>query len=166
MSPRRKSLRAAKSKSKALAFVGTLSAQQSFLQGRPPSPPNAKGPVRMTWAQPRKDCCTVTDCIRLDAEGSELALAYETMETSDLAEVMGMDNVKLVLLSFFDGIGAAQVAMANLGVKRSFAMSFETDEECLSVLRAHSPTPSSSAATTFTPRRGSWSASRRQPCGT
>ena len=136
--PKAKSLGAAKSKSKALAFVGTLSAQQSFLQGRPPSHPNTKNLVHMTWTQPRENC-TTTDCIQFNAEGSELALAYETVETNDLAEVMGMDNVKLVLLSFFGGIGAAHVALANLGVKPSFAMSFETDEECKSVLRAHFP---------------------------
>ena len=136
--PKAKSLGAAKSKSKALAFVGTVSAQQSFLQGRPPSPPKTKNLVRMTWTQPQENC-TTTDCIQLNAEGNEMALPYETVETNDLAEAMGMDSVKLVLLFFFDGIGAAHVALANLGVKPSFAMSFETDGGCKSVLRAQFP---------------------------
>ena len=92
----------------------------------------------MTWSRPREDC-TTTDCVRVRAEGNELALGFETIETRDLAEVMGMENVKLVLLSFFDGIGAAHVALANLGVKPCFVMSFETDEECKSVIRAHFP---------------------------
>ena len=136
--PKAKSLGAAKSKSRALAFTGSLSAQQSFLQGRPPSPPNTKNLVRMMWTRPRENCTTM-DCVRVSAEGSELAPGYETIETNDLAEAMGMDNVKLALLPFFDGIGAAHVALANLGVKPCFAMSLESDEECKSVLRAHFP---------------------------
>ena len=136
--PKAKSLGAAKSKSKALAFVGSLSDQQSFLQGRPPSPPCTKNLGRMAWTRPREDC-TTTDCVRTEADGNELSLGFGTIEADDLAEVMGMEDVKLVLLSFFDGIGAAHVALSNLGVKPCFAMSFETDEECKSVIRAQFP---------------------------
>ena len=127
--PKAKSLGAAKSKSKALAFVGSLSA---------PSAPGTENLRRMTWTRPREDC-TTTDCVRSEADGNELSLGFETIETSDLAEVMGMEDVRLVLLSFFDGIGAAHVALSNLGVKPCFAMSFETDEECKSVIRAQFP---------------------------
>ena len=92
----------------------------------------------MTWTRPSEDC-TTTDCVRIEAAGDEPGMGYETIETNDLDEAMGMENVELVLLSFFDGIGAAHVALANLGVEPCFAMSFETDEECKSVIRARFP---------------------------
>ena len=94
--PRPKSWGAAKSKSR----------------GWPPGQPVLG---RMTTTRPREDCST-TDCVRLDAAGEDNGMAYQTIETDELDEVLGMENVRLVLLSFFDGIGAAHVALANLGV--------------------------------------------------
>ena len=127
--PKAKSLGVAKSKSKALAFFESLSA---------PSAPGTEHLRLMTWTRPREDC-TTTDCVRIEADGNELSLEFETIGTNDVADVMGMEDVKLVLLSFFDGIGAAHVALSNLGVKPCFAMSFETDEGCKSVIRAQFP---------------------------
>ena len=92
----------------------------------------------MTWTRLREDC-TATDCVRIEADSNELAVGFETIQTNDLAEVMGMEDVKLVLLSFFGDIGAAHVALSNLGVKPCFAMSFETDEESKSMIRAQFP---------------------------
>ena len=104
----------------------SLGAAKSKSRGRPPGQPVLG---RMTTTRPREDCST-TDCVRIDAAGEDNWMAYQTIETDELDEVLGMENVKLVLLSFFDGIGAAHVALANLGVKPCCAMSFETDEEC------------------------------------
>ena len=141
--PQPKSFGSAKSESKALTLAEATTqgqAQLSFLQGRPASPPGRprRKLFRMTWIKPRSDCEEM-DCVSLRPEGNELALKYETVETSALHEVVGTSDRKLVRLSFFDGIGAAHVALANLGVKPSFAMSFENDEECKSVLRARFP---------------------------
>ena len=107
----------------------------------------------------------MTDCVRLDPAGEDPGMAFQTVETNELDEVLGMEDVRLVLLSFFDGIGAAHVALANLGVKPCCAMSFETDEECTSVIRAHLNSGRSrwSVATTSTSPMSSWIASQRLP---
>ena len=113
----------------------SLGAAKSKSQGRPPGQPVLG---RMTSTRPREDCST-TDCVRVDAAGEDPGMAFQTVETDELDEVLGMEKVKLVLLPFFDGIGAAHVALANLGVTPCFAMSFGTDEECKPVVHARFP---------------------------
>ena len=111
--------------------------------------------------KPRSNC-EEKDCVSLQQGGHELALMYETVETSDLHEVIGTSDIKLVLLPFFDGIGAAHDALANLGVKPSFAMSFENDEECKSVLCARFPDVEIIGSYDLYTAEESWSALRKQ----
>ena len=117
-----------------------------------PSPPDpaaasstsAHELVRMTRTNPppqhpRGNSSETTHSIQVEESGNDLCLVYDTVVTNELPEVVGVGDHNIVLLSFFDGIGAAHVALANLGVKPCFAMSFENDEECKAVLRANFP---------------------------
>ena len=69
--------------------------------------------------------------------------------TAKAKGLMGPDRIKAlatnltqhwsirVHLSLFDGIGAASLALQNLGIKPILTMSWETDPECTAVLEGH-----------------------------
>lgn len=48
-------------------------------------------------------------------------------------------EIRLVLLSFFDGVGSAAVCLDRMGVKPIPYISWETDSECQSVIQHHFP---------------------------
>ena len=137
-----KSLGAARSKAKAVSFDKGHASAAASSSPQDPAAAASSGThalVRMTRTAPPQEPAVTTESIEVDALGTEHSLKYDTVVTNELHDVLGIGDHHIVLLSFFDGIGAAHVALANLGVKPCFTMSFENDEECKSVLRAHFP---------------------------
>ena len=133
---------AADSQAKAVSFGAGQTPGASSTTPPGPAATSSTGArelVRMTRTNPPRKPSETTHSIQVEESGNDLCLVYETVVTNELPEVVGIDDHNIVLLSFFDGIGAAHVALANLGVKPCFAMSFENDEECKAVLRANFP---------------------------
>ena len=48
-------------------------------------------------------------------------------------------DVSVILLSFFDGVGAARFALHTLGVRVTHYISWETDKRCVDLLRHRWP---------------------------